>query len=332
MNRPSHRLCLNQIIKLMLAATLILTACSALNPVIRTAEITPRAPTQSVAAPVVSPSPVENGSTLLDVTYCSIRGTDLKMDLYYPREGSQPFPVVMYIHGGGWSEGDKAEGAGTVGAAELMDRGYALASINYRMAPGFRFPSMIEDAKCAVRSLRANAVQWGIDPDRIGVMGASAGGHLAALVGTADEKAGWDSGKGYTQPYLDQSSRVGAVVDLYGPADLPVLFAGTAQNLAQSVFGVKRAADPFLAQSSPVTYVSPDDAPFLILHGTVDNNVPLEQSQILDKALRAAGVESTLVVVDQAGHGFPRSGQAYTPGYADLAEQIALFFDAHLGK
>jgi dipeptidyl aminopeptidase/acylaminoacyl peptidase len=124
---------------------------------------------------------------------------------------------------------------------------------------------------------------------------------------------------------------VQAVVDLYGPADLPRLFAVSAQNLAQSVFGVRRSADPFLQEASPIHHITSGDAPFLILHGTQDSQVSLEQSQALDTALNAAGVDSTLIVVEGAGHGFPRGGD-YSPGYDELSQKIAEFFDKYLGK
>lgn len=321
--------------KILITITIILmaaiTGCSALSPVVtHTPTATrPAAPTEAVGE-TPSVQATLRGSTQREVTYCTIRQTELKLDLYYPRSGEEPFPVVVYIHGGGWSIGDKAEVEGSVGALELMERGYALASINYRLAPSFRFPSMIEDVKCALRYLKANAGQWSLDAERMGVMGASAGGHLASLAGSASEDAGWDSGKGYDEPYLEEDSRVQAVVNLFGPANLQALFSKTAEELGQSVFGVRKASDPFLAQASPVTYISPDDPPVLILQGTEDEQTPPEQAQMYEQALKEGGVDTSLVLVEGAGHGFPAAGGYYSPGFEELSKKIADFFDRWL--
>ena len=158
-------------------------------------------------APTPGPSPTpfgRYGQALTDVTYCSMDGQPQKMDLYFPGSGG-PWPVFLYVHGGGWNKGDKAEGAGW---RYLNEQGYLVVSVNYRLAAyNIKFPAMIEDVKCAVRSLRAHAGEYNLDPDHIGALGASAGGHLVALLGTSDRAAGWELGE-----YLDQSSRVQAVV------------------------------------------------------------------------------------------------------------------------
>ena len=158
-------------------------------------------------SPTSSPSPTpfgNYGKSLIDVTYCSPDGLPQKMDIYFPKSGG-PWPVFLYVHGGGWDKGDKAEGAGW---NYLNDKGYLVVSVNYRLAAyNIKFPAMIEDVKCAVRYLRAHALEYNLNPDRIGALGASAGGHLVALLGTSDKSAGWDVGE-----YLDQSSRVQAVI------------------------------------------------------------------------------------------------------------------------
>src|SRR5437868_3289993 len=161
--------------------------------------------------------PASMQPTQRDVTYCTAGGVDLQMDIYAPaRLAGARAPAVMFVHGGAWSGGDKASGEGAPEIAELVDRGYVVASISYRLAPRYVFPAQIEDVKCAVRYLRANASSLHIDPKRIGAWGASAGAQLVSLLGTTDESAGFEGDGGY----LNESSRVQAVVDMYGRADL----------------------------------------------------------------------------------------------------------------
>lgn len=237
----------------------------------------------STASPAPSPTPFGNyGLTLTDVTYCTMGGQPQKMDIYFPNSGG-PWPVFLYVHGGGWNQGDKAEGAGW---KFLNNLGYLVVSVNYRLAAyNVKFPAMIEDVKCAVRSLRAHAGEYNLDPKRIGALGASAGGHLVALLGTSDKGAGWDVGE-----YLDQSSRVQAVVaeavfsdftqTIYQSMQMPIYFAfgdfpGTTSRINTT--------------ARPVTYITPDDPPFLILHGEEDGLAPLDQAVTLDAKLRAVG-------------------------------------------
>ncbi|HMU92617.1 MAG TPA: alpha/beta hydrolase [Anaerolineales bacterium] len=255
-----------------------------------------------------------------DVTYCIMNGIELKMDVYYPSSNDGPWAAAMYIHGGGWSNGDKADGAGAKEIGPLRAAGFLVVAVNYRLAPQNLFPAMIEDVKCAVRSLRAHADEYNLDPDRIGVWGGSAGGHLAAMLGTTDKNAGFDVGE-----YLDQSSRVQAVVDMFGPADLTVPFEGGYES-------ARRVFDGFdAARASPVTYVSADDPPFLILHGTEDELVPLEQSQILLARLQAAGVPAELVIVANAAHGFTPAPGGISPSRREISQRVVDFFVKYLG-
>ncbi|MCX7839304.1 MAG: alpha/beta hydrolase fold domain-containing protein [Anaerolineae bacterium] len=266
------------------------------------------------------------GASYLDVTYCTPEGIAQKMNLFYPKSLSdKPMPIAVYVHGGGWTSGDKGSGAGSADMQELLARGYIVASLDYRLAPQSKWPSQITDVKCAIRHLRAHAAMYHLDPNRIGVWGGSAGGHLVAMLGTTDARAGFDVGE-----YLDQSSRVQAVVDLFGPADLPAMLSGRAFIVAQTVFGATSRDDPVLVKASPVTYITPDDPPFLILHGDKDTVVPLEQSQILYDKLKAGGVHATFVIVKNAGHGFTPSDGTMSPSRAELTKMIADFFDQHL--
>jgi len=232
------------------------------------------------------------GSVDYDVTYCTMDGIALKMDLYYPASDG-PWPVLLYIHGGGWTDGDKYYVDSSPTAS-----GYLVTSINYRMYPDYQFPAMIEDVKCAIRSLRAHARQYNLDPQQIALVGHSAGGHLAALAGLADRSAGWDVGE-----YLGRSSRVQAVVVMAGPADLAHEYPTWLNALIRDVFGPEQ-----LASGSPVTYASPDDPPFLIIHGDADPVVPVKQAYLLRDALTSADVPVELIIMPQAGHGLEPVG------------------------
>ncbi len=255
--------------------------------------------------------PLKLGSSEFDIPYCSPGGIELKMDLYYPAYGG-PWPALVYVHGGGWTEGDKSGVLVTPSEA-----GYLVASINYRLYPAFQFPAMIEDVKCAVRFLRQHARQYNLDPERIALIGHSAGGHLVALAGLADESAGWDVGQ-----YRNQSSRVQAVVVLAGPADLTRGFPGWVDQLLRGVFGAEQ-----LVSGSPVTYASPDDPPFLVIHGEADPVVPLEQATLLAQALTNAGVPVELLTVRNGGHGFEPVGAETIPSGPEIYQRMLEFLE-----
>lgn len=292
--------------------------------------LTPASPTKEVlftfTAEAAKFDPAKLGSAEKDVTYCTMGGVPLKVDIYYPETASIPWPLVMYVHGGGWQAGDKKEGAGFRDLFGMQKQGFLAVTVNYRLAPKDKFPAQIQDVKCAIRYFRAHAAEYNLNPDKIGVWGGSAGGHLVSLLGTTDSSAGWEVGE-----YLDQSSRVQAVVDMFGPSDLTREFAGAGIQIQRDVFGATSDTDPVLAVASPVTYISADDPPFLILQGDADNLVPLEQSQILFDKLQAAGVPSELVIVQHAGHGFRQIGnQAISPTHLEISEKIAAFFSQYL--
>ena len=264
------------------------------------------------------------GNLERDITYCTVGGVELKMDLYFPESMDGPWPAAVYVHGGAWQAGDKTAGAGYREVPELVAHGYLVASINYRLAPRYRFPAQIEDVKCAIRHLRAHAASYNLDPQRIGAWGSSAGGHLVALLGVTDPSDGLEGHGGYPE----QSSRVQAVVDLFGPAD--IRFGTDPDPILERVFGTSDTSAPILQIASPVIYASADDPPFLILHGTEDPVVPPEQSQALYDALTAAGVPVTLVLVENAGHGFVSTNGAIDPSRAEITQLIVEFFDSLL--
>jgi acetyl esterase/lipase len=267
------------------------------------------------------------GTVERDVTYCTANGVQLKMDVYFPQlVGGRPAPAVLYVHGGGWVAGSKTEV--TTFSREIVAAGYFIASIDYRLAPAHRWPAQIEDTKCALRHLRANAARYGLDPNRIGVWGASAGGHLAALAGLAGKEAGLEGNGGFT----DQPSGVQAVVDMFGPTDFtPPLDPAFPIGLLEVLFGKSLdTAGDLLRQSSPTTYVNANAPPFLILHGDRDRVVPLSQSELLHARLQAAGVKSTLVVVKNAGHSFTPSGGVPSPSVPEIGRIILDFLNTNV--
>ncbi len=261
-----------------------------------------------------------------DITYVNIDDISLKMDIYYRQHGDILMPTVVYVHGGGWYSGDKTCGAGQRDIPELVAHGYLVAAIDYRLAPRFKFPAQIEDVKCAIRFLRANADTYSIDPARIGIFGDSAGGHLAALAGVTD----YSSGFGVSGGYYDQSDGVQAVVDMFGPADLTLTYQQNNSMHIEHVFGTIDPLSPIIKQASPVTYVSDDAPPFLILHGEQDNEVRLEQSEILYQRLTAANVPVSLIVVSNSGHGLEPVGGTAFPNRHEITRLIVDFFDKYL--
>jgi acetyl esterase/lipase len=244
-----------------------------------------------------------------------------KLDLYLPEKAEKPLPVIVWIHGGGWQAGNKNNPP----ALPLTARGYAVASINYRLSQHAQFPAQIEDCKAAIRWLRANAKKYNLDPDHVGVMGASAGGHLVALLGTTGNVKKLEGKGGHS----DQSSRVQAVVDLFGPTDFTKMGGNHDKPTsaeARLLGGPVQENKDKSAKANPITYVSKESAPFLILHGDKDPTVPYNQSELLEEALKKAGVEVTLVKVEGAGHG----GKEFRT--EEIQKRIADFFDKHLKK
>lgn len=257
-----------------------------------------------------------------DIVFSKAADNEVKLDLARPPDGKGPFPVVMCLHGGGWRMGNKRDVRPWI--QFLANEGYVAVSVGYRLAPDFTFPSQIEDAKTAVRFLRANAEKYGVDKERIAAMGWSAGGHLACLLGLTDEKAGFE-GKQYSK----ESSKVQAVVDLYGPTDLAGFAKDeTAQRGMLGPFiGAKFSenSDAHI-RASPITYVSKAAPPFLIFHGTKDLVVPIEQSRHLAAKLKEAGVFAKLVEVPNEGHGWNGSASI------DTTTEILKFLEAKLKK
>ena len=262
------------------------------------------------------------------VEYANPDGQHLKLDIAHPAtlEGTAaegPFPAVVCIHGGGFRAGDLSEFGAT---CELLARkGYVAVTIDYRLAPKYPFPAAVEDCKAAVRWLRGNAEANHIDPKRIGVVGASAGGALAHFLGVTADKKEYEGDGGNS----DQSSQVQCVVSFFGPSDFTKSYdksEDAAEVLPLYLGGNLEEARERHIEASPLTYVNKDDAATLCIHGTNDTYVALEQSQFMVDKLKAAGVEAKLLVMQSAGHGF--EGEDYDKADAAMIK----FLDAHLKK
>lgn len=344
--RSNHRLLRSIIAVLtmggfMASCTLLPALPSAPSP----ASVTPALPSipqtpavpapETPAAPLTTPTPPSRpavlpqlqGMTLIrDVEYGKGGDISLKLDIYIPETPLfTPMPAVIFIHGGGWYQGDKYPSQIT----SLVRRGFFGVSINYRLSGVAPFPAAIEDCKCAVRWLRANADKYNVDPDRIGVWGVSAGGHLSLLVGTADASAGLEGNGGWA----DYSSRVQAVCSFYGPSDFVSWYQDNARfgrtlSSAETLFlgGTMEQKPDVYRQASPVTWVSADDPPLLMVHGDRDIVVPFRQSLIMLDAYKALGLEATLIRVPDAGHGFINWPTR------QIEQAVCEFFLEHLGR
>ncbi|MFG0331864.1 MAG: alpha/beta hydrolase fold domain-containing protein [Maioricimonas sp. JB049] len=242
------------------------------------------------AVPIVNIFPVAPDDVTIkqNVVYGMGGEHELKLDLYRPARQDGVVPGLIFVHGGGWSGGAKKDYR--FYGIHFAQQGYVVVSIDYRLSGVAKYPAAVEDTKCAVRWMRAHAADLGVDPDRIGIAGGSAGGHLALMVGLSSDVAELEGSGGHG----DQSSRVQAVVDLYGPADLTTDFARENENaikLLKRFLGSTLDEDTLLyQQASPITYVDADDPPILMLHGTIDEVVPVNQSDLLAAALEDAGV------------------------------------------
>lgn len=267
---------------------------------------------------------VENGVKVLrDLEYARVGDKRLLLDLYLPGKVDGLLPVIVGIHGGGWAAGSKANGQGSWLAAY----GYAVAVINYRLSGEAIFPAQIEDCKAAVRWLRANARKYNLDPDRIGAIGHSAGGHLVSLLATTGDVREFDKGDN-----LEFSSRIQAAVPLAGPTDFLQMDAHAPKGAqlkhdapfspeSRLIGGPIHQNKDKVARANPITYVTSDDPPFLIIHGTDDPVVPAHQAELLYEALKKAGVEAKLHLVEGAGHSL---------GGREVNDMIVAFFDEHL--
>jgi acetyl esterase/lipase len=251
----------------------------------------------------------------------------LKLDLYSPKERDEPVPAVIFIHGGAWKGGYRQ--MYHYYCTRFAEHGYVAATITYRLTSDAPFPAAVEDAKCAVRWLRTNAEKFGVDPDRIGVAGGSAGGHLSLMVAYAPDNPELE-GKG---GHGDVSSGVQAVVSLYGPTDLTTDFARTKGEVIRFL-GDKTfdQAPEVYRLASPITHVSKDDPPTLILHGTIDSTVKIDQSELLVDALKKSGVEYEFDRVEGWPHAMDLEPDVNRHCLMKMFEFLDKHLDATTGK
>lgn len=270
-----------------------------------------------------------------DLAYAALSPAQT-LDIYLP-DGDGPFPLVINIHGGGFRMGDKDMLDAPIARA-LLDKGIAVASIDYRLSGEARFPAAIEDAKAAVRFLRANAARYRLDPGRFLAFGQSAGGNLASLVGTTGNAATFDN------PALGHAgvpSNVVAVIDWFGPSDFGQMDAqarqqgcpadhGAADSPESTYLGAPIATAPEKVRAAnPITYIDPQDPPFLLQKGSEDCMVPVGQSLVLAEALRKAGVPVTYEVLEGAGHGDMGLWQPVFLSKGNV-ERVVAFAEQHL--
>jgi acetyl esterase/lipase len=255
-----------------------------------------------------------------DVVYGKGADVDLKLNIGRPKESAGPLPCIVLIHGGGWAAGNKNGHNAQV--HDFVQKGYVSATIHYRFAPKYVFPAQIEDVKCAIRYLRANAEKYGIDKDRIGAVGFSAGAHLSMMLGAMDKDDGLEGEGGNP----DQSSKVNAVVAFFGPTDFTTddWPKQTVPILHGFLGGTKEEKADAYKKASPITYVNKGDAPMLLIQGTKDVLVPWQQATSMGDALTKAGVYGRVDLILGAGHGW---------GGAELTRTIdetLAFFDQFL--
>lgn len=275
-----------------------------------------------------------------DAEYAVASGESQKLDIYLPTTGTKPYPVVVWVHGGAWMAGDKS--SATTAVNWLLPQGFAIVSINYRLSGVAKYPAQINDCKGAIRWMKAHAADYNFDTNRIGVWGSSAGGHLVALMGTTGDVGATTIDtvtmdlEGTTGGNLDRSSRIQAVCDWFGPTDFLEIWkypSGLDHDAPDSPES-QLLGSPILTApercmlANPITFITPDDPPMLIMHGTKDNTVPFNQSELLAAALTPVyeplGKDALFYPIVDAGHG----GGGFN---ADSTRQrVVAFFKRHL--
>ncbi|WP_237389642.1 alpha/beta hydrolase [Bacillus sp. USDA818B3_A] len=264
-----------------------------------------------------------------NIVYSKPGNKALNMHLLIPKNAPSPRPLIIYIKGGGWGRNHPQKTFIFIPQlVQFAKSGYVVASVEHRTSHEAKFPAQLYDIKAAIRYLKEHAEQYGIDSERVGVWGSSSGGHLAALVGTTGgvEQLEGQSGK------LSEDSSVQAVVDWYGPTDFlqmskyPASIDFDAPDSPESMLigGPIQENEEKVKKANPITYITPDDPPFLIMHGDRDRRVPYNQSVLLYSALKKAHVEASMYKIQGAGHG----------GFARpvILNTVQAFFDDHLKK
>lgn len=263
-----------------------------------------------------------------NLLFAKVGGKELRLDLFLPARSAAPVPVVVWIFGGAFRENNRLQQEG--GAAWLATHGYAVAAIEHRVSSEALFPAQIQDCKAAVRWLRAHAAEYRLDPSRIGAWGESSGGHLASMLGVSTGVKEFEGDAGNA----GESSQVLAVVDFFGPTDFLQMDkaappGGMKHDPADSpeslvIGGLIQENPEKVRRANPITYVTKDCPPFLIVHGDRDLLVPCNQSELLFEALQKAHVDAAFYKIVSAGHGGPAF---HTPVTSAM---VLAFFDQHL--
>ena len=263
--------------------------------------------------------------TQTDIEYARVGEHILQLDLHMPKEANPP--LIVFVHGGAWRGGSKAD----VPIAKLLDHGFAIASVDYRLSPEAPFPAQVHDIKAAIRYLRAKSELYQINTKNIAICGSSTGGHLAALVGVTNGHAELE---GKVGEHLDQSSDVQCIISLFGASNLQTILAQSTEfglkmrvPALQLLLGGTPTEKPDLAKlASPVAHLDKHDPPLLLIHGDADPQMPPEQSQELAKAYETQGLTVQLILLPGSKHG----GREF---FDDERTRImADFLKAHLGR
>jgi acetyl esterase/lipase len=259
-----------------------------------------------------------------DIEYAKAGDISLQLDVLKPKAGSdKPRPCLVWIHGGGWQNGNKSSGLGRL-SGYVASGEFVGVSVGYRLTDKGSWPAQIHDCKAAIRWIHANREKLGIDPNKIGVWGSSAGGHLVSHLGTSGDVKEVEGDLG--TPSLAEggvSSRVACVVDFCGPSDFPnfVLTSGAQSPVTKLLGGLPKDKADIAKEASPITFVTKDDPPFLIVHGTDDRTVPFDQAVRFHEAQKKAGIDTTFVKIEGGGHGF---------GGPEVEARVRAFLAKHL--
>lgn len=268
-----------------------------------------------------------------NLEYANVNGNSLQLDLYVPNDQTSSTPLIIWIHGGGWRGGSRTLFNNSIQVNQAR-RGYAVATISYRLSGVAKFPAQIHDVKTAIRWLKANSSTYNINPEKVALWGSSAGGHLASLAGTSGAVSMLED---FSSGNSHQNSKVQAVLDLYGPTDL-MQMDSNARPCSTICHSCPQSPEALLLgcslpncrakarRTDPIRYADPnfDKPAFLIAHGTEDCSVPPHQSQLLHDNLLSKGFDSTLIYLEGAGHGGPEFN---TPEMRAITQE---FFDTHL--
>jgi acetyl esterase/lipase len=267
----------------------------------------------------------ETMKTNRDIEYARVGDQSLRLDLYEP--GTAKAPLLVWVHGGAWERGSKTP----MPLTGLVERGYAVASLDFRPASASPFPGQVHEIKAAIRFLRAAAPRYGYDARRVGILGASSGGHLAALVGTSNGQADLEGTLG---DHPNESSAVQAIVSYFGASNLTTILAqstpfglGIRKPALKTLLGALPEEDDAIARrASPIFRVDASDPPLLLLHGDQDPQMPINQSHELQGQYERTGLKAELIVVHGAAHG---GDEFFTPQNND---RVATFLDASLRR